>query len=173
MKNPLRKAYSRQRVNAKLRGIEWQFTFEQWLEFWQSSGHLHKRGRGRRQFVMARYGDVGPYAPGNVRIVTAPANHKEMNAIRKRAKAAAEAHRAQFDGLWRRCAFPTHPGRRLQPPPDLTAPERAAFRSIVAVCEPNHFCASDLPVLCVFTRAILQERAASAGSPGASPSMEN
>jgi hypothetical protein len=37
------------------------------LEIWQSSGHLHERGRCRGQFQMCRLGDVGPYASSTVR----------------------------------------------------------------------------------------------------------
>jgi hypothetical protein len=52
-----------QRDNAKRRGIEWQFTFEQWIEWWGND--LSKRGRKADDLCMARFGDKGPYAPGN------------------------------------------------------------------------------------------------------------
>jgi hypothetical protein len=60
--------YFEQRQAAKQRGVEWQLDFWQWLEIWQSSGHLHERGRCRGQFQMCRRGDIGPYASSNVRI---------------------------------------------------------------------------------------------------------
>ncbi len=62
------------RNDSKRRGISFDLTFEQWLEIWESSGHLHERGRRRDQYQMARTGDVGPYAVGNVSIITCREN---------------------------------------------------------------------------------------------------
>jgi P27 family predicted phage terminase small subunit len=53
------------------------------------------------------------------------------------------------------------PFERLQPPSDLTEDGRKIFLDIVLANEPTHFRASDLPLLCTYVRAILQERAAS------------
>jgi len=36
--------YFQQRRSAEQRGIEWALDFWQWLEIWQTSGHLHERG---------------------------------------------------------------------------------------------------------------------------------
>lgn len=47
-------------------------TFGQWLEIWQRSGHLHKRGV--HGYVMARRGDKGPYSVENVDIVHCSVN---------------------------------------------------------------------------------------------------
>lgn len=61
-----RKAYRTQKSGASKRGIEWLFTsFEQWLEWWGDD--IYNRGHCRGQLVMARYNDIGPYHPGNVR----------------------------------------------------------------------------------------------------------
>lgn len=70
----MRKAFLSHRGNAKARGIPFLLTYDQWLEIWTASGHLHERGRHKGQYVMARFGDVGPYAVGNVEIVTAEEN---------------------------------------------------------------------------------------------------
>jgi hypothetical protein len=67
--DPLRKAFREQQRNAARRGIEWQLDYSDWLRIWQESGHLHERGRGRGLWVMARPGDTGPYAVGNVLIL--------------------------------------------------------------------------------------------------------
>ena len=61
---------------AKGRGIPFLMTFEQWLQIWESSDHLHERGRRRGQYVMARYGDRGAYEVG--RIITVEKNGAEM-----------------------------------------------------------------------------------------------
>ena len=70
-------AYSTQKSAAKIRGIAWLLTFEEWLEIWEQSGNLHLRGPKIGQYCMARYGDVGPYAVGNVRIILSSENHIE------------------------------------------------------------------------------------------------
>ena len=67
---PYFKAFIEQRENAARRGIEWQFTFDEWKQLWESSGCWEKRGKGADRYVMARHGDTGPYSPSNVRITT-------------------------------------------------------------------------------------------------------
>jgi hypothetical protein len=49
-----------------MRGIDWQLTFEQWFGWWLESGHYHERGRLKDQYVMARFGDTGPYSLDNI-----------------------------------------------------------------------------------------------------------
>lgn len=69
-------AYSRQRVNAAHRGIEWDLTLWQWWTIWQESGHWDERGRGRA-YQMCRIRDSGPYSVGNVYIATGVENMKD------------------------------------------------------------------------------------------------
>ena len=64
--------------DARNRGISFLLTFEEWFKIWTDSGHLHERGPRRGQYVMARYGDKGPYAVGNVRIITGLENQAEQ-----------------------------------------------------------------------------------------------
>lgn len=82
-KRRLREAFWNKRSDANFRGIEFLLTFEEWLEIWEASGHLHERGRKRGQYVMARYGDKGPYAVGNVKIITAGENVAEVRQGKK------------------------------------------------------------------------------------------
>lgn len=67
------RAYREQKRNAAGREIEWHFTLAEWWEVWKSSGKWDERGRGNG-YVMARHGDVGPYAPNNVKIIHSVAN---------------------------------------------------------------------------------------------------
>lgn len=67
--------FRRHRQNAKNRGIEWGLTFREWWDIWQESGKWDERGRGG--YVMARFGDTGPYAKDNVEIVTSSQNIKD------------------------------------------------------------------------------------------------
>lgn len=60
--------YSKHKVNARRRGIEFQLTFDEWLTIWNDSGRWDQRGNYPGGYVMRRLGDSGPYAAGNVYI---------------------------------------------------------------------------------------------------------
>src|SRR5678815_5922678 len=64
------KAFNGQMSAARRRGIEFPMTYAEWLGVWQASGKLEQRGRLRDQYVMARFGDKGPYAIDNVYILS-------------------------------------------------------------------------------------------------------
>jgi DNA-binding transcriptional regulator YiaG len=66
----LKGAFSNQKSQAYIRGVEWNLTFEQWYKIWVDSGHLDERGQGRDKYCMGRKGDVGPYSIDNVEIIT-------------------------------------------------------------------------------------------------------
>jgi hypothetical protein len=55
-----------------------------WLEIWQTSGHLHERGRQKGQWQMCRLADIGPYASSNVRIDRMEANAAEAQITKRR-----------------------------------------------------------------------------------------
>ena len=57
-------AYGYQKGGAKHRGIAWELTFDQWLEWWGSD--LDRRGVGVDSLQMQRPNDSGPYAIGNI-----------------------------------------------------------------------------------------------------------
>lgn len=61
--------YRLQQNGARRRGIDWQFTFEEWVTVWERSGKADQRGRGKGCYVMARHGDTGPYSASNVSII--------------------------------------------------------------------------------------------------------
>lgn len=85
--------YNHQKNAAKRRGIGWEITFAEWIGVWMSSGHWEKRGRGADCYCMARHGDAGPYAVGNVSIKLFGDNIREARQIdwarRKQRKAEA------------------------------------------------------------------------------------
>lgn len=64
-------------VKALNRGVPCLFTFEEWTKVWFDSGHIHERGYYKGQYVMARFGDKGPYVADNVRICTVEENLAE------------------------------------------------------------------------------------------------
>ena len=63
-------AWRAQNNSAKRRGIDFLFTLEEWLAWWQrelaAKGPDAERGLRKHQYMMCRYGDTGPYAAGNV-----------------------------------------------------------------------------------------------------------
>ena len=68
MQDPINLKYHVQKCGAKRRGIEWQFTFESWVEWWEDNlgfNWVKERGKHRGQYQMARKGDKGPYSPQN------------------------------------------------------------------------------------------------------------
>ena len=70
-------AFQRQRQNARKRGILWDLTIGDWWDIWVRSGKWGERGRGAEKYVMGRNGDIGPYAVGNVKIITQAENVEE------------------------------------------------------------------------------------------------
>jgi hypothetical protein len=70
-----RSRFWQQKGGAKKRGIEWHFTFEEWVEWWGED--FERRGSGKGKLVMARFGDTGPYHPDNVRKITHGENISE------------------------------------------------------------------------------------------------
>jgi len=69
-------AYNMQRLHAGYRGIEWHFTFKEWIEWWGDD--IDNRGQSHGKLVMARYGDQGDYHPNNVRKATRNDNSREI-----------------------------------------------------------------------------------------------
>ena len=83
----MHKKYNREFHNhkngAKLRGIKFLLSFDEWLSVWKKSGKLSQRGRMREQYCMARFGDKGPYRIGNVKIIPNYENRAEMKLSNK------------------------------------------------------------------------------------------
>ena len=79
--------FNNQRKQARNRGIEFLFSFEEWMKIWIESGFWHERGCHKGQYVMARNGDKGPYAPWNIEIITSEENqYRKSLSLEARAK---------------------------------------------------------------------------------------
>lgn len=72
--NPDRRRWQVHRTNARMRGIEFKLTFEEWFVWWAETGHYSERGNKRGQYVMGRIGDKGAYELGNIECVKAEEN---------------------------------------------------------------------------------------------------
>lgn len=59
---------------AQRRGIPFLMTYWEWWCVWRDSGCWPERGRYRDNYAMGRHGDEGPYAVGNVAIITVHEN---------------------------------------------------------------------------------------------------
>lgn len=82
------RAFEGQRNRARRRLILFEFEFEEWCAWWKQhlgNNWMKKRGRCGHQYVMARYFDDGPYAPHNVKCITASENCSEIRSnVKKR-----------------------------------------------------------------------------------------
>lgn len=74
--------YRNHREGARRRGIGFELTFRQWWDVWTASGRYRHMGTRRGHYVMARLGDTGPYALGNVEIQ--PIERNSQDAQRRR-----------------------------------------------------------------------------------------
>lgn len=75
-RNPEKHAYNLQKCAAKRRGIPWELTFEQFVEFWGEDFAL--RGKDHEDLCMCRIGDEGPYAIGNIVKATVQENRLRL-----------------------------------------------------------------------------------------------
>jgi hypothetical protein len=76
-----RGAFYLHRFNATGRKISFEFTYEQWVAWWEEQlgpDWFERRGPWRGCYVMARRGDVGPYHPDNVMCVLHSQNNGEL-----------------------------------------------------------------------------------------------
>lgn len=71
--------YKQHKRNAKVRGVGFELSYEEWYELWEP--YLDQRGNHAGGYVMARHGDEGPYRVGNVAIVTHETNVAERNRL--------------------------------------------------------------------------------------------
>src|SRR4029079_3303048 len=74
-----RYVYKGHKTSAKQRGVAFLLTFDEWWALWDTSGKWEHRGRETNCYVMARFGDEGPYKIGNVRICTSQENNSEAH----------------------------------------------------------------------------------------------
>ena len=72
--NSERFAYSQQKHCAKQRDVSFLLSCEEWITWWGDD--FDKRGRGREDLVMCRYGDTGPYEIGNIYKATKSENSR-------------------------------------------------------------------------------------------------
>ncbi|MDN7658457.1 hypothetical protein [Burkholderia cenocepacia] len=87
-------AFSVQRHGAGRRGIGWELTFEQWLEWWGED--IERRGVRPGDLQMQRIADAGPYALGNIKKGT-PRQNAQTRAAVLRNRQGCEAVQARHD----------------------------------------------------------------------------
>lgn len=114
----LKAAYRRQQRAALHRNIEWNFTFETWVSWWELTEKLHLRGKTKeRPYQMCRFGDDGPYSPDNVYCGTMSDNVRDV--------VVAGRHRGWVIGHERRREISSMGGKAsTRKLPDLVVSER-------------------------------------------------
>jgi hypothetical protein len=80
-------AYQAQRHHAKARGIGWEITFEEWLDWWGED--IDRRGTSPTSLQMQRIADAGPYKVGNIK-KGVPKQNSQTAAIVRRNRIGAE-----------------------------------------------------------------------------------
>lgn len=95
LRNP-RSAYSAHRNGAKEREIPFEMTFDEWWTIWKD--YFHMRGRGANDLCMARKGDEGPYAVGNVYLTTKLGNSVDYHDPRRAEKQAKKERESRYWG---------------------------------------------------------------------------
>lgn len=81
-KNPAYAKYCRQKLTAKYRGIEFDISFPDWVDWWEEQlgpQWLQKRGLGKDKYVMGRLGDTGSYRLDNIECITQSKNMTDSN----------------------------------------------------------------------------------------------
>jgi hypothetical protein len=121
-RNQHRYRYLLHRANAKSRGIPFLLTFAEWLTIWLDSGKWDQRGRGVNQYVMARFGDVGPYSAYNVHICTVRQNHSDVVYTPEERKRRSAQVKATKPHLSRAYKSPTAEARR-----NMSAAQKARY----------------------------------------------
>jgi hypothetical protein len=82
--NPKQSAYAIHKCSAKKRGVEFVLTFEEWRDWWGDD--FANRGKAKGKLVMARHGDEGPYALGNIKKITCSENLRERHEFSRKSK---------------------------------------------------------------------------------------
>src|SRR4051794_37797774 len=106
-----RRAFNRHKNHARYRGIPFTFDLPTWWAWWSADGRWSRRGNGRDALVMARFGDAGPYAPGNVYAATHAQNGWDVSPERRRAAAFVGWATERAQGLRRKRATGAAHGR--------------------------------------------------------------
>lgn len=86
-RSPIKRAFVRHKNRAVARKIDFYFTFERWIKWWEDQlgpNWFERRAsqklfRTKGKFVMARYGDKGPYVEWNVKCITTEDNSSEKS----------------------------------------------------------------------------------------------
>ena len=72
--------FHRHRAQAKYRNIPFEFSWEQWHQWWLNHGYDRNQPnaeRGADRMCMCRYGDTGPYSPENVYLASIAENNSD------------------------------------------------------------------------------------------------
>lgn len=66
--------YNTHKKDAKKRGIPFEFSFEEWIAWWEAQGKLQDKLNNWGRWCMCRKGDEGPYCLANVYLGTRAKN---------------------------------------------------------------------------------------------------
>ena len=84
-----KKLFTSHKNHSKCRGISFEFTFEEWIKWWENALGTEwriLRGKNKGKYVMARIGDVGSYSSNNVECMLHEQNCKDRRENKTAAK---------------------------------------------------------------------------------------
>lgn len=102
LRSAIKDVFCHHKRNAKKRGIEFHFTLEEWIKWWElhlGIRWMQKRGKEKDQYCMARFGDKGPYQAGNVKCITNEQNWAERQPPSGEKSHAAKLTKEQVDEI--------------------------------------------------------------------------
>lgn len=79
-RDPIRRRFIEHRFSTRQRGIEFDFTLEEWVNWWETNlgpRWFTLRGNAPDQYCMARKKDEGPYCGENVYLATNAENRRD------------------------------------------------------------------------------------------------
>jgi hypothetical protein len=101
MRNIQQNRFYQHKINAERRGVEFKFTFDEWVKMWEDSGKWDERGWGSEKYCMARHNDTGPYSIDNVSIQTNKENNQFSVTHRDHNKWLPAIIEARKDPIWK------------------------------------------------------------------------
>lgn len=78
-KNPIKYTFHQKRGRAKERGIEWNLTLDEFIQFCEENDYMNKKGRTASAASIDRIKSHIGYEVGNIQILSLSANSKKMH----------------------------------------------------------------------------------------------
>ena len=115
-RNYAKSRFNDQKQSAKIRGIPFYFTFEEWDQWWLNQGIDRNipQGKDSNCLCMCRYNDQGAYEPSNVYVDTNSNNVKLRNKLFWSKRGLLHTPFGKFESISEACLILKMSRRQLQ-----------------------------------------------------------